>query len=67
MHMLNNEELIRRLFDLAVMAVDSALDYEYDDPEDYHIYRELQELKPLVARALPSARCQPPDAAPCAL
>jgi len=44
-----NEELIRRLFDLAVMAVDSALEYTYGDPEDYHIYRELQELKAAVA------------------
>jgi hypothetical protein len=42
-------ELIQRLLDLAAMAVDQALDLNYDDPEDYHIYRELQELKPLVA------------------
>ena len=29
-----------------------ALEFEYGDPEDRHIYRELQELKPLVQQAL---------------
>jgi hypothetical protein len=40
-------ELIQRLLDLAAMAVDQALDLDYDDPEDHYIYRELQELKPM--------------------
>jgi len=44
--------LIQRLLDLSAMAVDQALDLNYDDPDDYHIYRELQELKPLVAEWL---------------
>ncbi len=43
---LADRELVQRLLDLAQMAVDQALDLNYDDPEDYHIYRELMELKP---------------------
>jgi hypothetical protein len=45
-------ELLTRLLTLAELAVDEALEFEYDDPEDRHIWRELQELKPLVAEAL---------------
>jgi hypothetical protein len=39
-------DLIERLLSLAELAVNQALNMDYDDPEDYHIYRELQELKP---------------------
>ena len=41
--------LIQRLLDLSTMAVDHALELDYGDPEDRYIYRELQELRPLVA------------------
>ena len=47
--MADTRTLIQRPLDLSAMAVDQALNLEYDDPEDYHIYRELKELKPLVA------------------
>lgn len=47
--MADTRELIQRLLDLSAMAVEQALDLNYDDPEDYHIYRELQELRPMVA------------------
>lgn len=43
---LADRELVQRLLDLAQMAVEQALNLNYDDPEDYHIYRELMELKP---------------------
>lgn len=43
---LADRELVQRLLHLAQMAVDQALDLNYDDPEDYHIYRELMELRP---------------------
>jgi hypothetical protein len=46
-----DEELIRRLLLLAEQAVKEALDYEYGDPEDRYIWRELQELKQLVKEA----------------
>ena len=42
---MTNRELIERLLFLAQTAVDQALDLNYDDPEDYFIYRELRELK----------------------
>ena len=45
-------DLLTRLLALAELAVDEALQFEYGDPEDRHIWRELQELKPLVAAAL---------------
>ena len=41
-------ELIQRLLSLAEQAVSEALEYDYGDPEDRHIWRELQELKRLV-------------------
>ena len=50
---MTNRELIARLLFLAQTAVDQALDLEYDDPEDYFIYRELRELKAIV-EALPN-------------
>jgi hypothetical protein len=40
--------LIQRLLSLAELAVNEALDFEYEDPEDRYIWRELQELKQLV-------------------
>lgn len=45
-------DLLTRLLTLAELAVSEALEYDYGDPEDRHIWRELQELKPLVAAAL---------------
>ena len=42
---MTDRELIQRLLFLAQTAVDQALDLNYDDPEDYFIYRELRELK----------------------
>ena len=45
-------DLLTRLLALAELAVSEALEFEYGDPEDRYIYRELQELKPLVAAAL---------------
>jgi hypothetical protein len=42
---MTDRELIERLLFLAETAVDQALDLNYDDPEDYFIYRELRELK----------------------
>lgn len=49
---MKNSELIERLLSLAQMAVDQALELDYGDPEDRYIYRELNELKPLVRDAL---------------
>jgi hypothetical protein len=46
---MTDRELIERLLFLAETAVDQALDLNYDDPEDYFIYRELRELKAVVA------------------
>jgi hypothetical protein len=42
-----DEGLIRRLLSLAEQAVKEALDFDYGDPEDRYIWRELQELKQL--------------------
>jgi len=42
-----DEGLIQRLLLLAEQAVKDALDFEYGDPEDRYIWRELQELKQL--------------------
>ena len=42
-----DEDLIQRLLLLAGRAVREALDFEYGDPEDRYIWRELQELKQL--------------------
>jgi hypothetical protein len=46
-----DKDLIRRLLLLAGRAVREALDFEYGDPEDRYIWRELQELKQLVKEA----------------
>jgi hypothetical protein len=51
-------DLLTRLLALAELAVDEALEFDYGDPEDRHIWRELQELKPLVQQAL--AQPEPP-------
>jgi len=48
-------DLLTRLLALAELAVDEALQFEYGDPEDRHIWRELQELKAL-ARSGPPAK-----------
>ena len=45
-------DLLTRLLALAELAVEAALEYDYGDPEDRYIWRELQELKPLMAAAL---------------
>ena len=46
-----DEGLIQRLLSLAEQAVKEALDFEYEDPEDRYIWRELQNLKQLVKEA----------------
>jgi hypothetical protein len=46
---MTDRQLIDRLLFLAQTAVDQALDLNYDDPEDYFIYRELRELKAVAA------------------
>jgi hypothetical protein len=43
-----DEGLIQRLLLLAEQAVKEVLDFEYEDPEDRYIWRELQELNQLV-------------------
>ena len=55
---MSNRELIDRLLFLAQTAVDQVLNLDYDDPEDYFIYRELRELKAAAAAAL--AEPEPP-------
>jgi hypothetical protein len=45
-------DLLTRLLALAELAVSEALEFDYGDPEDRYIWRELQELKPLVAAAM---------------
>jgi hypothetical protein len=50
---MTDRELIERLLFLAETAVDQALDLNYDDPEDYFIYRELRELKAAALEAQP--------------
>ena len=50
---MTDRELIDRLLFLAQTAVDQALDLNYDDPEDYFIYRELRELKAAALEAQP--------------
>ena len=49
---MSNRELIDRLPFLAQTAVDQVLNLDYDDPEDYFVWRELQELKAAVATEL---------------
>ena len=44
-------DLLTRLLALAELAVSEALEFDYGDPEDRYIWRELQELKPLVQQA----------------
>ncbi len=44
---MTDRELIRRLVLLAELAVNEALEYDYGDPEDRYIWRELQKLKQL--------------------
>ena len=61
---MTDRELIKRLLFLAQTAVDQALDLNYDDPEDYFIYRELRELK---AAALAQPEPQGPDLTACDL
>jgi hypothetical protein len=51
-------DLIERLLSLAELAVNQALNMDYDDPEDYHIYRELQELKPRAEALLSQPEAQ---------
>jgi len=46
-----DEGLIQRLLSLAEQAVKEALGFEYEDPEDRYIWRELQNLKQLVKEA----------------
>jgi hypothetical protein len=41
-------DLVTRLLALAEKAVDEALQFEYGDPDNRYIYRELQELRQLV-------------------
>ena len=45
-------DLLTRLLALAELAVSEALEFDYGDPEDRHIWRELQELKALVQQSL---------------
>jgi hypothetical protein len=45
-------DLLTRLLALAELAVSEALELDYGDPEDRYIWRELQELKPLVEQAM---------------
>jgi hypothetical protein len=45
-------DLLTRLLALAELAVSEALEFDYGDPEDRYIWRELQELKPLVQHSL---------------
>jgi len=52
--------LLTRLLALAELAVDEALQFEYGDPEDRYIWRELQEIKPLVQQALAQSEPQGP-------
>jgi len=44
-------DLLTRLLALAELAVTEALELDYGDLEDRYIWRELQELKPLVQQA----------------
>lgn len=44
--------LLQRLLSLAQEAVKTAIDEEFDDPDDYFICRELAELEPMVSKAL---------------
>ena len=53
-------DILPRLLALAELAIEAALQYDYGDPEDRYIYRELQELRPLVQQAL----VQPEPAGP---
>jgi hypothetical protein len=53
-------DLLTRLLALAELAVDEALEFDYGDPEDRHIWRELQELKPLVQQALITTTTETP-------
>ena len=46
---MTDRELIDRLLFLAQTAVDQALNLDYDDPEDYFVWRELRELTAAVA------------------
>ena len=53
-------DLLTRLLALAELAVDEALEYEYGALEDRYIWRELQELKPLVQQALITTTTETP-------
>jgi hypothetical protein len=50
--MISTHDLLTRLLALAELAVSEALEFDYGDPEDRYIWRELQELKGLVATAM---------------
>jgi len=58
--MISTHDLLTRLLALAELAVDEALEYDYGDPEDRYIWRELQELKPLAQRALITTTTETP-------
>jgi hypothetical protein len=53
-------DLLTHLLVLAELAVSQALELDYGDPEDRHIWRELQELKPLVQQALITTTTETP-------
>jgi len=59
---MTDRELINRLLFLAQTAVDQALNLDYDDPEDYFVWRELQELKAAVAAPAEPEPVGPTDA-----
>jgi hypothetical protein len=58
--MISTHDLLTRLLALAELAVSEALEFDYGDPEDRHIWRELQELKPLVEQALITTTTETP-------
>ena len=53
-------DLLTRLLALTELAVTEALENDYGDLEDRYIWRELQELKPLVAAATTQPETQEP-------
>jgi hypothetical protein len=56
----STKELIQRLFNLSELAVEAAMELDYGDPDDRHIHRELQELRPLVDAWVRKHGSQPP-------
>ena len=59
---MTDRELIDRLLFLAQTAVDQVMDPNYDDPEDYFVWRELRELKAAVAALAEPEPVEPTDA-----